>query len=268
MLRDASLDVAVHLKDRLRDMRDFLRTQRRGLLAERPPQRPPFQMEALLGHAVGVVDDTLTLAESVSRAVLPGRQDGEPAVWPLTAYFTPDPIRGERAFRRHMYRTAKALAATVEDGAAPPIRETTFAAAHAALRRRHGHTLVTLASAAPEARPRVAAVLLAALLQEMCAQALDHDDFGSTALSGARRDAGEAPVPAVAGRRAACIRCFAPGLLASGLALSNDLPAADLFEIAGLAVAARSERMAAALRADRSIADLAGLFESLLMHLP
>ncbi|WP_048644756.1 hypothetical protein [Nitratireductor soli] len=251
MLRDASEEAAVHLKDRLRDMRDFLRALRHDQNAPARPQGRLSQVEGIIGRAVSVVDDTLTLAESVSHTVLPGRQGSSTFVLrPLIAYFVPDPAGGERAFRRHMYRAAKSLAATLEDGDAPVLRETFFTGAHTEIRRRHGHLLLALRDAPrPVARP-ITASLLAALLQEICRQALSEEGFEH-------------------GRQEPCIRCFAPGLLASALLMLDDgVDAADLLEIAALGIAARSERMARGLQADRPIADLTAIFESLLTHLP
>ncbi|EKF18703.1 hypothetical protein [Nitratireductor pacificus] len=242
--------MAVHLKDRLRDMRDFLRAHRHD---QRLPIRPRgrlSEVEGVIGRAVSVVDDTLTLAESVSHAVLPRPRIGAHDLRPLAGYFAPDPVEGETAFRRHMYRVAGRLAATQETDSPPMIRETFFTGAHAAVRRRHGHRLLVLRGAASaEARAAMAGVL-AALLQEICRQALDG-------------------APATPASRQACIRCFAPGLLASALLTADEnVEPEDLLEIAALAIAARSERMARSLQADRPIADLAAIFDSLLTHLP
>ena len=250
MLRDASEEAAVHLKDRLRDLRDFLRAHRRDQRSPVRPQGRLPQMEGVIGRAVSVVDDTLTLAESVSHTILPGRQDSTLVLRPLIAYFVPDPAEGERAFRRHMYRTAKSLAATLEDAAAPVIRETFFTSAHTAIRRRHGHLLLALRDAPqPVARP-IMASLLAALLQEISRQALSEEGLQH-------------------GRQEPCIRSFAPGLLASALLMLDDaLDTPDLLDIATLGITARSERMARSLQADRPITDLTAIFESLLTHLP
>ncbi len=253
MLRDASEDMAVHLKDRLRDIRDFLRAHRHEKQGAASEKRGFTDIEKLLGRAVSMVDDTLTLAETASRTVLPGGQQPELVIRPLVDYFGADPMEGERAFRRHMYRAAKALAATLEDREPPAMRETTFTGAHETLRQRQGHVLLALKNAkTPEAIRPLLAGLLAHLLQEICRNALS-----------------DPAMPAAAQNAETCIIVFAPGLLASGLALFDEsLSASDLLDIATLAVAARRERVARSLEADQPIADLTAIFESLLTHLP
>ncbi|WP_295809228.1 hypothetical protein [uncultured Nitratireductor sp.] len=244
--------MAVHLKDRLRDMRDFLRAHRYERRATASTDKHFGDIEKLLGRAVSVVDDTLTLAESASRTVLPDRRNHELVLRPLTGYFT-DFTEGERAFRRHMYRAAKALADTLQERDPPHIRETAFAGAYETLRQRQGHIVLALkkASGHETLRPLVAG-LLAHLLQEICRNALS-----------------DPATPPTAQNAVTCISVFAPGLLASALALFDDsLPAPDLLDIATLAIAAREERMARSLKADQPITDLTAIFESLLTHLP
>ncbi|WP_025031176.1 hypothetical protein [Nitratireductor aquibiodomus] len=73
MLRDASQDMAIHLKDRLRDIRDLLRSHRHERQATAAAGRHFSDMEKLLARAASMVDDTLTLAETASRTVLPVR---------------------------------------------------------------------------------------------------------------------------------------------------------------------------------------------------
>lgn len=252
MLRDASQDMAIHLKDRLRDIRDFLRSHRHERQATAATGRNFSDMETLLARAASMLDDTLTLAETTSRTVLPGAQQHELVLWPLGDYFT-DPGAGERAFRRHMYRTAKILAATLEPAEPPVIRETGFTAAHEALRQRQGHMVLALKNATGhETKRALIAGMLAHLVQDICRSALN-----DPAASPSTRDA------------KAVILVFAPGLLASALIGSDEsLPASDLLDIATMAISARRDRMARSLAADQPITDLTAVFESLLTHLP
>ncbi len=245
MLRDASEDMAVRLKDTLRDMRDLLRAHRHD--TQVPQRRTLSEAETLLARAVSMVDDTLTMAESMSRGVLPTRGDGR-VLLPLASYFAHDPLAGEHVFRRHMYKAAKAAAAGIDAESIPAIRESFFTRAHETLRHQQGHVLAAPASIA--SRTRLAG-LVATLLQDICRQAL-----------------AEERTPA-ADSAAICMRCFAPALIASALLGSNEgFSEEELLETATLAVAARAERMALGLRADRSIADLAAIVESMLSHLP
>lgn len=252
MLRDASQDMAIHLKDRLRDIRDFLRSHRHERQATAPTGRNFGDMETLLARAASMLDDTLTLAETTSRTVLPGAQQHELVLWPLGDYFT-DSGAGERAFRRHMYRTAKILAATLEPAEPPVIRETGFTAAHEALRQRQGHMVLALKNTTGhETKRALIAGMLAHLVQDICRSALN-----DPAASPSTRDA------------KAVILVFAPGLLASALIGSDEsLPASDLLDIATMAISARRDRMARSLAADQPITDLTAVFESLLTHLP
>ncbi|EKF40476.1 hypothetical protein NA8A_20167 [Nitratireductor indicus C115] len=246
MLRDASEDMAVRLKDTLRGMRDFLRAHRHDIQV--PPGRALSEAETLLGRAVSMVDDTLTMAESVSRGVLPARGDGR-VLLPLTNYFAHDPVAGEHVFRRHMYKAAKAAAAGIDAEDIPAIRESFFTRAHETLRRKQGHILAGPAGSASGAR---LASLVATLLQDICRQAL-----------------AEEGTPPTADSAAICMRCFAPALIAAALLGPDEgLSEEELLETAALAVSARAERMAQSLRADRSVADLAAIVESMLTHLP
>ncbi|WP_349366007.1 MAG: hypothetical protein ABL311_16045 [Nitratireductor rhodophyticola] len=252
MLRDASQDMAIHLKDRLRDIRDLLRSHRHERQATAATGRHFSDIEKLLARAASMVDDTLTLAETASRTVLPGAHKHELVLWPLSEYFS-DPGSGERAFRRHMYRAAKALAATLKETEPPVIRETGFTAAHETLRQRQGHMVLVLKNASrPDIKRPLLAGMLAHLVQDVCRSALN-----------------DPATPASAQDAKTAILVFAPGLLASALmAFDDSLPASDLLDIATLAVAARRDRMAHSFGADQPIADLTAVFESLLTHLP
>lgn len=253
MLRDVSDDMALHLKDRLRDVRDFLRMYRHDHQRETRSRQAVSDIEKLLGRAVSVVDDTLTLAESTSRTMLLGSEGNELVLRPLTDYFVPDPMEGERAFRRQMYQFAKAFAGKLDNTEIPVIRETLFTGAHESVRQRQGHALLALRNTkAPETVLTPLANVMAHLLQEICSRSMN-----------------EAVAHATPASEESCIRVFTPGVLASGLAILDDgLTVHNLLDIATLAVSARRERMARSLRADQPIADLTRIFENLLRHLP
>ncbi|MFC5586610.1 hypothetical protein ACFPOD_15955 [Nitratireductor kimnyeongensis] len=245
--------MAIQLKDRMRDIRDFLRSHRHERQATTAAGRHFGDMESVLGRAASMIDDTLNLAETASRSVLSATQKHELVLWPLSDYFG-DQESGERAFRRHMYRAARTLARTLEADAEPPvIREAGFTAAHEALRRRQGSMVLALKNAAePEKKHALIAGMLAHLIQEICHSALSDQ---------------AAPPSRQASK--ACILVFAPGLLTSALmAFGESLPVSDLFDIATLAISARQDRMAHSLGADQPISDLAAIFEALLIHLP
>jgi hypothetical protein len=257
-LRELPNEAAVNVKDRLRDIREFLRAHRhdrlRGGRAPAGMPGPAGQIGELLGHAASVVDDTLTLAESLSTTLLP-LPDGEPACCrPLAVYFPAGAgasWRGERTFRHDMYAAAK-QASTAFGLETAGLRESAFSSAHSAMRRRHGALLAGLQAApAAERRQRVAGVL-AALTIELRSAVL-----GENSLRGEKQAEAER-----------FVRRYVPGLLASGMAsLSADAPQSpDCSQLALLGTEAREERIAAVL-SQASPGDLASLYERLLAHL-
>jgi hypothetical protein len=256
-LRALPNEAAVNVKDRLRDIREFVRAHRHDRLpggrAPADMPGPAGQIGELLGHAASVVDDTLTLAESLSTTLLP-LPEGEPACCrPLAVYFPAGAgasWRGERAFRHDMYAAAK-QASTAFGLETASLRESAFSSAHSAMRRCHGALLAGLQAPAAERRQRVAGVL-AALTIELRRAVL--------AEAGLR---GEEPAEAER-----FVRRYVPGLLASGLAsLSVDAAQSpDCSQLVLLGTEAREERIAAAL-SQASPGELATLYERLLTHL-
>jgi hypothetical protein len=264
MLRQISEDVRVNLKDRLRDVRHVIRQSRhdhaRNAAVEAEGRLPPPSaakgLEDLLGHAASVVDDAMSLAESLVPHERPASADAA-SVKSFDHYFRSNgrgfALDGERAFRRDMYYLAKAIATRKTTGA-PRIYEASLAAAHAAMRKRHADLIAELDIAAePDERVAVAAVLSAALLIEL----VEHRPirFGESA-QGRNLDLE--------------IRFLAPLALACGLATigADDLPAADMLEITMLAADVRHDRVVQAYgKADR-LGELTTVFAVLLAHLP
>lgn len=261
MLRQISEDVRVNLKDRLRDVRHVIRQSRHDQ-ARRPlakdslePSSPPKGIEELLSHAASVVDDAMSLAESLVPHERPAGADAV-TVKGFDRYFRhggrDSLLGGERAFRRDMYYLAKAIAAKAGAGA-PRIYEASLVAAHAAMRKRHADLIAELDIAAEaDERIAVAAALCAALLIELVAQ---HPiRFAEGTQPGSDRE----------------IRFLAPLVLACGLATigADDLPAADMLEITILAADVRHERIVQAYGKADPHGELTNVFAVLLAHLP
>jgi hypothetical protein len=265
MLRQISEDVRVNLKDRLRDVRHAIRQSRhdhaRNAAAEAErhssPSSPAKGLEDLLGHAASVVDDAMSLAESLVPHERPASADAA-TVRSFDHYFRTSgsgpSLDGERAFRRDMYYLAKAIAARKTAGA-PRIYEASLAAAHASMRKRHADLIAELDIAAePDERIAIAAALCAALLIELVEHRPIRFDEG---VQGGRNLDLE-------------IRFLAPLALACGLATigADDLPAADMLEITMLAADVRHDRIVQAYgKADR-FGELTTVFAVLLAHLP
>lgn len=265
MLRQISEDVRVNLKDRLRDVRHVIRQSRHdharnaAMEAEGrfPSSSPAKGLEDLLGHAASVVDDAMSLAESLVPHERPANTDAA-TVRSFDRYFSASgrgpSLDGERAFRRDMYYLAKAIAARKTAGA-PRIYEASLAAAHAAMRKRHADLIAELdIEVEPDERVAVAAALCAALLIEL----IDHRPIRFTEGAPGSRD------------RDLEIRFLAPLALACGLATIGvgDLPAADMLEITMLAADVRHDRIVQAYgKADR-LGELTTVFAVLLAHLP
>lgn len=263
MLRQISEDVRVNLKDRLRDVRHVIRQSRHdqgrnaaaqaeGRLAQSSPAKG---FEELIGHAASVVDDAMSLAESLVPHERPAGADAA-TVKGFDRYFRTSgrgpSLDGERAFRRDMYYLAKAIAAKAGAGA-PRIYEASLAAAHASMRKRHGDLIAELDIASePDERIAVAAALCATLLIELVEQ---HPiRFAEDRGRGPDRE----------------IRFLAPLVLACGLATigADDLPAADMLEITMLAADVRHERIVQAYGKEDRLSELTNVFAVLLAHLP
>jgi hypothetical protein len=263
MLRQISEDVRVNLKDRLRDVRHVIRQSRHdqarnaAVESERrlAPSSPARGFEELIGHAASVVDDAMSLAESLVPHERPAGIDAA-TVKGFDRYFRAGgrgpSLDGERAFRRDMYYLAKAIAAKA--GAdAPRIYEASLAAAHASMRKRHADLIAELDIASePDERVTVAAALCAALLIELVEQ--NPIRFAEDRARGPDRE----------------IRFLAPLVLACGLATigADDLPAADMLEITMLAADVRHERIVQAYGKEDRLGELTTVFAVLLAHLP
>ncbi|WP_353642327.1 hypothetical protein [Mesorhizobium sp. WSM2239] len=274
MLRQISEDVRVNLKDRLRDVRHVIRQSRHdharnaALEAEgrNPPSSPAKGLEDLLGHAASVVDDAMSLAESLVPHERPASADAA-TVRSFDHYFRSNgrgaSLDGERAFRRDMYYLAKAIAAKKTTGA-PRIYEASLAAAHAAMRRLHGDLIAELDIAAePDERVAVAAALCAALLIEL----VEHRPIRFVEHRPIRFNEGTQG----GGRNLDLeIRFLAPLALACGLATigADDLPAADMLEITMLAADVRHDRIVQAYGKTDRLGELTTVFAVLLAHLP
>ncbi|AMS44840.1 hypothetical protein AA2016_5935 (plasmid) [Aminobacter aminovorans] len=257
MLRSLSEDVVVNIKDRLRDMRHLVRSSRhdnpggprRPQMAE--PFAPPPEIERLLGRAASVVDDTLTVAETVSRTLLPMVRTGDSArLHGFDTYFATGrsaTVEGERLFRRDLYAAFKAMPRkAVGDGL--PLHEAGFSQAHLAVRKKHGGLLTAMHIASPESRLEAVAAVAAATFVEL--------------LACQPRSGDEAMVPALVP--------LAPMVLAAAiLTLSpSGMSDADLLEATGMAVDARRERILRALDGANPANELGAIFRVLLAHLP
>ncbi|MGX7875227.1 hypothetical protein ACVDG5_023095 [Mesorhizobium sp. ORM6] len=265
MLRQISEDVRVNLKDRLREVRDIIRQSRHdgsgdaSVLREATSHLPPFPgkgIEGLLSHAASAVDEALSIAESFVPHERPIKVDGT-TVKGLGTYFPAGneerQLNAERLFRRDMYYLSKAVLTELKIDNAR-IHEADFAAAHAAMRKRHGDLLVTLA--APGAGLQAIAATCAALLVEC----LDQRPVRF----------GEAAPETAAGERTPDISCLAPVVLACGLATTgrDGAPEPDMLEIAILAADIRHDRIAQACAKASPVDELTPVFATLLAHLP
>ncbi|MDH4983997.1 hypothetical protein QEZ47_00175 [Aminobacter anthyllidis] len=258
MLRSLSEDVVVNIKDRLRDVRHLLRASRhdnpggprRPPVAE--PFSPPVEIERLLGRAASVVDDTLTVAETVSRTLLPIVRAGDGArLHGFDAYFATGrtaSVEGERLFRRDLYAAFKASQGQEASNRAP-LHEAGFSQAHLAIRKKHGELLAAMHTANPNSRLEAVAALAAATLVELLA---------SQPLSGDEAATGSRLVPLAPMTLAAAIVTLSP----SGMSDT------DLMEATGLAVDARRERILRALDSTEPVKELGAIFRVLLAHLP
>lgn len=265
MLRQISEDVRVNLKDRLREVRDIIRQSRHdgsgdaSVLREATSHLPPFPgkgIEGLLSHAASAVDEALSIAESFVPHERPIKVDGT-TVKGLGTYFPAGSeerqLSAERLFRRDMYYLTKAVLAGLKIDNAR-IHEADFAAAHAAMRKRRGDLLASLAAPGAAGLQAIAATC-AALLVELLNQRPVR--FGEA-------------TPEMAGERALDISCLAPVVLACGLATTgrDGAPEPDMLEIAILAADIRHDRIVQACAKASPVEELTPVFATLLAHLP
>lgn len=260
MLRSLSEEVVVNIKDRLRDIRHVVRASRHDNPGgpRRPPGTEPFsppaEIERLLGRAASVVDDTLTMAETVSLSLLPiVRPDDGARLHGFDIYFATGSsaaVEGERLFRRDLYAALKAWSRQRSE-AAPLLHEAGFSQAHLDIRRRYGELLAGMRAATPDGKLEAVAAVAAAVLVELLL---------SQSLSAGAETNEAYPT----------LLPLAPVALAAGIATlsPSGLSDADLLEAAGLVVEARRERIVRALDGDDPVSDLTDIFRVLLAHLP
>ncbi|MEJ6785282.1 hypothetical protein [Aminobacter sp. Piv2-1] len=258
MLRSFSEEVVVNIKDRLRDVRHFVRASRHDNPGgpRRPPGTepfaPPVEIERLIGRAASVVDDTLTMAETVSLSLLPiVRPDDGARLHGFDVYFaTVGGAEGERLFRRDLYAALKSWLRQ-KGGMTPLLHEASFSQAHLAVRRKHPELLAAMRAAGPEDRRDAVAAVAAATLVELRA---------SQPLQGDMRVAEVEPT----------LQLLAPVALAAGIATLSlsGLSDAELLEAASMVVEARGDRISRALESADPAAELAAIFSALLAHLP
>lgn len=262
MLRELSEDVRVALKDRLRDVRSMIRQHRHDAhpssLGERAAlPRPSFaarEFDILLGHAVSVFDDAMSLAEKLAPLDRPAMGDA-PRVRSLRHYFAGDGEAGARAFRRDLYYLSRQILARRNAGSVR-VHEAGFAAVHNAMKSRHAPRIEALSSDRGwEQRIGATAAACAALLVEL----LKHRP-----LRIERADL------AAAKSRELEVLCLTPLVLACGFAtLDPDTELEpDLVDLASYAAEARMDRILAASAGGTAEDDLARLFAVLLTHLP
>ncbi|MBN9044320.1 MAG: hypothetical protein J0H18_01485 [Rhizobiales bacterium] len=256
MLRTLSDEIALNLKDRLRDVRYAIRRARST--AHGAENRLPAP-ELLLGQAAGMVDTALTAAEAISISLIssePAQHRGAARMRGLNLYFGAS-AEGTRAFRRDMYYFLKDMLrrAGLENVL---IHETAFALVHGRMMRRHEATLAAIAEAGTEqAKIAAAAEAAAALFMETMAE----------------QPARFPPSDAIGDRdrlRKAEIAAIAAASLLSALATVKPAEMAeadDPLEGVLLAIEARRERLAEAAGAGDA-KKLETLFAMLIAHLP
>lgn len=261
MQRSISEEVVVNIKDRLRDIRHFVRTSRHDNPGgpRRPqgaePFAPPPEIERLLGRAASVVDDTLTVAETLSRSLLPiVRPDDGARLHGFDRYFalgSTAAVEGERLFRRDVYAALKAGIGRKSDN--QPLHEASLSQAHQAIRRKHGAALSTMREASPNTRLEAVAAVTAVTLVELLASR----QFQDAPVDNAVEDHPD-------------LLPLAPVALAAGIATlaPSGMSDTDLLEAASLAVEARRERIVRALEGAEPVKNLTDIFRTLLAHLP
>ncbi|MGB6120160.1 MAG: hypothetical protein WBF87_18250 [Mesorhizobium sp.] len=248
MLRNLPRDVAVGLKDQLREVRHMIRSGRHDRSdpgAASLPRAPTPEIERLMSRAASVIDDTLTMAETVSQSVLPLRHRRGAQLHGYDLYFSTD--EGERAFRHDLYAVFKALNSAGNPNPRP-IAEARLAIAHKEVGQAAAASIASLSTDTPDTRlaaiANIAAVSAVQLVKSGAVNLSDHDG----------RD----------------LRQLATVALAIGLATFNHREVSDreLLESSALAAKSRQDRITAAWAAPDQAGELAAVFRPLLAVLP
>lgn len=260
MLRALSDEIAVNLKDRLREVRYMIRRSRHDSLRNESAaseRGEPVSPEILLGHAASVMDRAFSVAEEISLSLVstnPHAHHGAPKARSLAVYFNGDD--GARAFRHDIYYLVKdALRRKHLQNVL--IHETAIATAQSRITRRHDRLVKeAIAAETTDGRITVTAKAITAMFLELMetkpirfVAATGSDDM--QALRGIE----------IVSLAAACLAC--------GLATAKaaDLEDTDPLESAMLALEARQDRLSQAA-GESDHAALETLFQTLIAHLP
>ena len=261
MLRILSEEIAVNLKDRLREVRYMIRRNRHeSLQVEQSATRPGeiVSPELLLGHAASAIDMALTTAETISISLIssnPNVHNSAPNVKGLSVYFGTG-AEGARAFRRDMYYLTKEVLRRHQLQNVL-VQEATFVMVHARMMQKHGLLLKSVFSSKAEDRKiaataKAVAAMFLELLDEVPVRFIStHGHCDPHAL------------------RRFETTCFAAFGVACGLATAKaaDLADVDPLESAILSLDVRHDRLMQAAE-DRDEAQLEVLFQTLIAHLP
>lgn len=260
MLRALSDEIAVNLKDRLREVRYMIRRGRHDgsrneftALGGREPVSP----EILLGHAASVIDRAFSVAEEISLSLVSANShahDGAPKVRSLSVYFNGD--NGARAFRHDIYNLIKdALRRKHLQNVL--IHEAAIATAQMRIARRHDWLIKEAITARAEG-DNVAATAKAITAMFLELMETKPIRFIATNSSDDPQALNRIETVSLA---AACLAC--------GLATAKaaDFEGADPLESALLAIEARQDRLTQAT-SERDQAALETLFQMLIAHLP
>jgi len=236
LLREITKDVAIGLRDQLREVRHAIRDKRHDRQTSRQNGSAP-DIREILGRAASVIDETLTAAESVSRQVLPLPAD-DGAIRGYRAYFGHED--GERRFRHDFYAAFKVVQRSNSTNPRP-FPEARLARVHQAVMNRHGEIVSHLASAAEVELNRGVAAMAAAMLIEL--------------LDGERPESFDV----------AATVCLAAAIATLHPAEVSDR---DLIDAAAAAIGARRDRLERAWRSRAPVAELTDVFATLLPLLP
>lgn len=258
MLRTFSNDLAVGLKDQLRELRYLIRSNRHDAARSVSPAGAEPGPEFLLQHAASAIDEALTTAQTITESLtgrgLPKGQ-GQSPVQSLTIYFQQSGM-GLRAFRRDLYA---ALKQNLQQLGAENIliHESGFVAIHDNMLRRHRALLDSVAVPPDdEARIAAAAQLVSLLFEEMRQQLQLR--FSHTARSSNYGTQGLVEATALAAV------CLALGL---ATAKPDEVADLDLSASAMLVLDAWKPRFTDVLQS-ADPARLEQFFELLIQHLP
>lgn len=261
MLRILSEEIAVNLKDRLREVRYMIRRNRdESLRVEQASSRPGeiVSPELLLGHAASMMDKALTTAETISISLIssnPNVHSSAPHVKSLAIYFGGS-TEGVRAFRKDMYYLTKEVLRRHQLQNVL-IQEAVFVTVHDRLARNHT-ALLKNAFIAQVGANKIAAT--AKVITAIFTQLLMERPVRFISMEG--------HCDPQALRRFE-VSCFAAVSLACGLMTLKpaDLAGIDPLESAIMALEVRQERLMQAAD-DRDQSNIETLFQTLLAHLP